>query len=75
MFQKIARTAGLRGFASGTAKVTKLNAYHKERLGGKMVAFAGYDMPVLYAGDKGGVIKEHLHTRASCGVFDVSHMG
>lgn len=75
MFQKIARNVGLRGFASGTSRVTKLHSYHKERLGGKMVEFAGYDMPVLYAGDKGGVIKEHMHTRASCGVFDVSHMG
>ena len=37
-----------------------------------MVAFAGYDMPVQYAP---GVLKEHLHTRASAGLFDVSHMG
>jgi aminomethyltransferase len=40
--------------------------------GGKMVPFAGYDMPVHYAA---GVLKEHLHTRASAGLFDVSHMG
>ena len=40
-----------------------------------MVEFAGYDMPVLYSGEKGGVLKEHLHTREACGVFDVSHMG
>jgi len=40
-----------------------------------MVPFAGYEMPVQYAGEKGGVMKEHLHTRAECGVFDVSHMG
>ncbi|EAQ35984.1 glycine cleavage system T protein [Nitrobacter sp. Nb-311A] len=40
--------------------------------GGKMVAFAGYDMPVQYPS---GVLKEHLHTRASAGLFDVSHMG
>lgn len=40
-----------------------------------MVEFAGYDMPVLYAGEKGGVLKEHIHCRESCGVFDVSHMG
>ena len=43
-----------------------------------MVEFAGYSMPVLYSGavgGKGGVMKEHLHTRSSCGVFDVSHMG
>ena len=37
-----------------------------------MVAFAGYDMPVQYAG---GIIAEHLHTRAAAGLFDVSHMG
>ena len=37
-----------------------------------MVPFAGYDMPVQYPA---GVLKEHLHTRASAGLFDVSHMG
>ena len=44
-------------------KKTALHLYHQQKLGGKMVEFAGYDMPVLYAGDKGGVIKEHTHTR------------
>jgi aminomethyltransferase len=37
-----------------------------------MVPFAGYDMPVQYPL---GVMKEHLHTRAAAGLFDVSHMG
>ena len=37
-----------------------------------MVDFAGYDMPVNYPQ---GIIKEHLHTRAAAGLFDVSHMG
>lgn len=41
--------------------------------GGKMVPFAGYEMPVQYA--HLGVMKEHLHTRAQAGLFDVSHMG
>src|SRR6185312_6245384 len=41
-------------------------------LGGKMVPFAGYEMPVQYAP---GVLREHLHTRSSAGLFDVSHMG
>ncbi|MFO1175621.1 MAG: glycine cleavage system aminomethyltransferase GcvT [Paracoccaceae bacterium] len=41
-------------------------------LGAKMVPFAGYDMPVQYPM---GVLKEHLHTRAQAGLFDVSHMG
>ncbi|MDA8585447.1 glycine cleavage system aminomethyltransferase GcvT [Rhodobacteraceae bacterium] len=41
-------------------------------LGAKMVPFAGYEMPVQYAP---GVMKEHLHTRAAAGLFDVSHMG
>ncbi|MCG8441463.1 MAG: glycine cleavage system aminomethyltransferase GcvT [Caulobacterales bacterium] len=40
--------------------------------GGRMVAFAGYDMPVQY---RLGVMKEHLHARAAAGLFDVSHMG
>ncbi|MES2029372.1 MAG: glycine cleavage system aminomethyltransferase GcvT [Pseudomonadota bacterium] len=52
-------------------KQTPLHALHIAR-GGKMVPFAGYDMPVQYAT---GVLKEHLHTRAAAGLFDVSHMG
>jgi aminomethyltransferase len=54
-----------------TLKHTPLHALHLAR-GGKMVPFAGYDMPVQYAA---GVLKEHLHTRAAAGLFDVSHMG
>lgn len=50
---------------------TPLHALHKE-LGARMVPFAGYDMPVQYPA---GVLKEHLHTRAKAGLFDVSHMG
>jgi aminomethyltransferase len=52
-------------------KQTPLHALHIAR-GGKMVPFAGYDMPVQFAT---GVLKEHLHTRAAAGLFDVSHMG
>ncbi len=52
-------------------KRTPLHALHVAR-GGKMVPFAGYDMPVQYAA---GVLREHLHTRSSTGLFDVSHMG
>ena len=37
-----------------------------------MVPFAGHEMPVQYPT---GVMKEHLHTRAAAGLFDVSHMG
>ncbi|MGL5005306.1 MAG: glycine cleavage system aminomethyltransferase GcvT, partial [Casimicrobium sp.] len=42
------------------------------KLGARMVPFAGYEMPVQYPL---GVMKEHLHTRAHAGLFDVSHMG
>ncbi|HEY4124951.1 MAG TPA: glycine cleavage system aminomethyltransferase GcvT [Rhizomicrobium sp.] len=52
-------------------KKTPLHALHIE-LGGKMVPFAGYEMPVQYPA---GVLKEHLHTREKAGLFDVSHMG
>jgi aminomethyltransferase len=52
-------------------KRTPLHALHLAS-GGKMVPFAGYDMPVQYGE---GVLREHLHTRASAGLFDVSHMG
>ncbi len=40
-------------------------------LGGKMVPFAGFNMPVQYS----SIIEEHLHVRNAVGVFDVSHMG
>jgi aminomethyltransferase len=52
-------------------KRTPLHALHVAR-GGKLVPFAGYDMPVQYAT---GVLREHLHTRSCAGLFDVSHMG
>lgn len=71
---------GLFGYNSAarnfsTSRITALHKYHSDKLGGKMVEFAGYDMPVLYSGEKGGVMKEHLHCREACGIFDVSHMG
>ena len=40
--------------------------------GGRMVPFAGYELPVQY---RDGVLKEHLWTREHAGAFDVSHMG
>ncbi len=52
-------------------KQTPLYDLHQE-LGGKMVPFAGYQMPVQFPA---GIIKEHLHTREKAGLFDVSHMG
>ena len=58
--------------AGGEAlKRTPLHALHGA-LGARMVPFAGYEMPVSYPL---GVMKEHLHTRAAAGLFDVSHMG
>ena len=51
-------------------KRTPLDALHRE-LGGRMVPFAGYEMPVQYE----GILAEHLHTRTRAGLFDVSHMG
>lgn len=51
-------------------KKTPLNDVHRE-LGGKMVDFAGWDMPVEYS----GLRAEHMATRESIGLFDVSHMG
>ncbi len=52
-------------------KRTPLHALHVAS-GGRMVPFAGYDMPVQYTT---GVLREHLHTRQAAGLFDVSHMG
>src|SRR5438034_881507 len=47
-----------------------LDEWHRSR-GGRMVPFAGYEMPVQYE----GIIAEHLWTRENAGLFDVSHMG
>lgn len=51
-----------------------LDAWHRAR-GARMVPFAGYDMPIHYAGEHGGIVAEHNWTRNSAGLFDVSHMG
>lgn len=51
-------------------KKIALNDLH-EKLGGKMVPFAGYNMPVRYSSD----IEEHMTVRNGVGIFDVSHMG
>lgn len=52
-------------------KQTPLHRLHVE-LGGKMVPFAGYEMPVQFPD---GIIKEHNRTRERAGLFDISHMG
>ena len=51
-------------------KYTPLYALHKE-LNAKLVAFAGYEMPVQYS----SIIQEHIHCREAVGFFDISHMG
>jgi aminomethyltransferase len=52
-------------------KQTPLNAMHRQ-LGGRMVDFGGWDMPVQYPL---GTVEEHMRTRTRAGLFDVSHMG
>jgi glycine hydroxymethyltransferase len=56
--------------AGAALRRTRLYDTHKA-LGGRMVAFAGWEMPVQYT----GVREEHLATRQAAGLFDVSHMG
>jgi aminomethyltransferase len=55
-------------------KKTALNATHRA-LKAKMVDFGGWDMPVEYPGNGGGLIAEHMAVRTAVGLFDVSHMG
>jgi glycine cleavage system T protein (aminomethyltransferase) len=57
--------------ASSKLKRTPLHGLHVE-LGARLSAFAGYEMPINFPS---GILKEHLHTRAGAGLFDVSHMG
>ncbi|MFT3890455.1 MAG: serine hydroxymethyltransferase [Anaerolineales bacterium] len=56
--------------SEGELKKTALNQVHRD-LGGRMVPFAGWEMPVQYT----GIYEEHLATRQAAGLFDVSHMG
>ena len=56
--------------AAAELRKTPLNARHRSS-NGRMVPFAGWDMPVEYA----GIVAEHLAVRTRAGVFDVSHMG
>jgi len=55
---------------AGTLKRTPLYDAHVAA-GAKLVDFAGWEMPVQYA----GIREEHLNVRSACGLFDVSHMG
>jgi aminomethyltransferase len=57
-----------------TLKKTALNSTHRA-LKARMVDFGGWDMPVEYPGNGGGLIAEHLAVRTGVGLFDVSHMG
>jgi len=67
-----------RALATESEALVKTTLYdmHKE-LGGDMVPFAGYELPVLYKRENGGVKNEHLWCReeGKCALFDVSHMG
>ena len=56
--------------SSAELKKTPLNSVHRQ-LGGRMVDFAGWDMPVQYT----GILEEHNTVRNAVGLFDVSHMG
>ncbi|MEM9086028.1 MAG: glycine cleavage system aminomethyltransferase GcvT [Pseudomonadota bacterium] len=51
-----------------------LDAWHRAH-GARMVPFAGYEMPIQYTGEGGGIVAEHEWTRTSASLFDVSHMG
>lgn len=56
-----------------TESSLKRSPLHRDhlRLGGRLVPFSGWEMPVQYS----GIIEEHQAVRESCGVFDISHMG
>ncbi|MBM3560796.1 MAG: glycine cleavage system aminomethyltransferase GcvT, partial [Alphaproteobacteria bacterium] len=56
--------------ANQALRRTPLDALHRRR-GAKMVPFAGFEMPLQFA----GIVEEHRHVRAKAGLFDVSHMG
>lgn len=55
--------------ATETVRKTPLNLLHRE-LGGQMVEYAGWDMPVMFS----GIVEEHMAVRGRAGLFDASHM-
>lgn len=55
---------------TSSLKTLPLHSFH-QKAGAKFGAFAGWQMPLTYPL---GVLKEHLHTRAHAGLFDISHM-
>ena len=55
---------------SEVLKLSPLDQQHRD-LGGRMVSFAGWEMPVVYS----SVIEEHQAVRKKVGIFDISHMG
>ena len=67
------RTPALRTLATASGKALRKTPLHESHvaLGGKMVEFGGWDMPVQYPA---GIVKSHEHTRKAAGLFDVSHM-
>lgn len=64
------RTLATVNDSTDSLRRTPLHDVHLE-LGGRMVPFAGWEMPVQYA----GIVQEHLAVRQAVGVFDISHMG
>ncbi|MGZ4198825.1 MAG: glycine cleavage system aminomethyltransferase GcvT [Thermoleophilia bacterium] len=59
--------------ATGPAELKRTALYERHvAAGGRMVDFAGWEMPIQYPG---GIVSEHLATRKHAGLFDVSHMG
>jgi aminomethyltransferase len=72
LFARLNEGLGIRVTAAAPQlKKTALNDVHRA-MGGRMVEFGGWDMPVQYSA---GTMTEHLRTRTHAGLFDVSHMG
>ncbi|HET9352505.1 MAG TPA: glycine cleavage system aminomethyltransferase GcvT [Sphingomicrobium sp.] len=67
--RRLSRTRGVIETEVELAKLP-LDGWHRSK-GGRMVPFAGYEMPVQYE----GIMAEHLWVRSHAGLFDVSHMG
>jgi aminomethyltransferase len=70
MSQEVQSGSTNQGLEVQEIQTLALDSWHRSK-GARMVPFAGYEMPVQYE----GIIAEHLWTRESAGLFDVSHMG
>ena len=73
--RQLLKLQSARALATDAAELRRTPLYDLNvELGGTMVEFGGWAMPIKYPGKEGGIMHSHMHTREKAGLFDVSHM-